>query len=103
MVSVDPNAPIRTVEANQTALREMMVPVTRSYDGLQQLDDVLQDVARTPAAPQSMPALNEADVQDEAMADPQGVSATGQTELAGESPARPATGLRPKLRGSQNR
>ncbi|MEL6666051.1 MAG: tetratricopeptide repeat protein [Pseudomonadota bacterium] len=103
MVSVDPNAPIRTVEANQTALREMMVPVARSYDNLQQLDDVIDDVERTPAAPQSMPDLEQADVEDEAMADPQGLSATDQTELAGESPARPANGLRPKLRGSQNR
>ncbi|MEL6415557.1 MAG: tetratricopeptide repeat protein [Pseudomonadota bacterium] len=103
MVSVDPNAPMRTVEANQTALREMMLPVARSYDGLQQLDDVIEDVERTPAAPQSMPQVGGAEVEDEAMAEPQGLASTGQAELAGESETRPTNGLRPKLRGSQNR
>lgn len=103
MVSVDPNAPIRTVEANQTALREMMIPAGRSYDGLQKLDDVLQDVERTPAASQPMPDLAEAQVDDEGMAAPRGLSEPSQTELAGESETSPVTGLRPKLRGSQNR
>ena len=103
MVSVDPNAPIRTVAANQAALREMMIPAARSYDGLKQLDDVIDDVERTPAAPQVMPDLSEAQVDAEAMADPSGFDATTQTELAGETETPSATGLRPKLRGSQGR
>lgn len=103
MVSVDPNAPIRTVEANQTALREMMIPAGRSYDGLQKLDDVLQDVERTPSAPQAMPDLAEAQVDDEGMAAPRGLAEPSPTELAGDSETSSVTGLRPKLRGSQNR
>lgn len=92
MVAVDPNAPIRTVEANQAALREMMIPASRTYEGLRQLDDVLDEVERTPAAPQDMPAVPEAQVDDDAM-----------SELAGEQGTTSSGGLRPKLRGSQNR
>lgn len=92
MVAVDPNAPIRTVEANQAALRDMMLPASRTYEGLKQLDDVLDDVERTPAAPQAMPGVPEAQVDDDAM-----------SELAGEQETAPTGALRPKLRGSQNR
>lgn len=92
MVAVDPNAPIRTVEANKAALRAMMMPAGRTYEGLKQLDDVLDEVERTPAAPQDMPAVPEAQVDDDAM-----------SELAGEEDTTPSGGLRPKLRGSQNR
>ncbi|MFN3212651.1 MAG: hypothetical protein ACE37M_06095 [Henriciella sp.] len=99
MVSVDPNAPMRTVEANQSALREMMIPAGRSYEGLKQLDQVIEDVERTPAAAQQMPGVPEAQVASEAMSEPMGAT----TELAGETPAPSNNGLRPKLRGSQNR
>lgn len=96
MVSVDPNAPRRTVEANQNALREMMIPAG-SYEGLKSLDQVLEEVERTPAAPQDMPEVPEAQVRAEAMPDPSG------SELAGDRDEVQSNGLRPKLRGSQSR
>jgi hypothetical protein len=87
------------VEANQSALREMMIPAGHTYEGLKQLDQVIEDVERTPAAPQQMPGVPEAQVDSEAMSEPKGAT----TELAGETPAPRSNGLRPKLRGSQNR
>lgn len=94
MAAVDPSAPTRSVEANQTVLRQMVMP-TRNYDSLQNLDEVISDLERTPGASEAMPDLNEADVQSEAMAEPDGA------EIAGAADNPPVVPLRPKLRGTQ--
>ncbi len=96
MAAVDPTAPARSVEANQSVLREMVMP-TRDYDSLQKLDDVISDVQRSPGAEQAMPELREANVASDSMAEP------NDQGLAGAAPqsTRPA-GLRPKLRGAQD-
>lgn len=90
MAAVDPSAPTRSVEANQTVLRQMVMP-TRNYDSLQKLDEVISDLETTPGPAEAMPDLNEANVQSEAMAEPGGAT---------DSP--PAVTLRPKLRGAQD-
>ncbi|MCR9077697.1 MAG: hypothetical protein NXH78_01230 [Hyphomonadaceae bacterium] len=94
MAAVDPSAPTRSVEANQTVLRQMVMP-TRNYDSLQNLDEVISDLERTPGASEAMPDLNEANVQSEAMAEPDGA------EIAGAADGAPVVSLRPKLRGTQ--
>ena len=94
MAAVDPSAPTRSVEANQTVLRQMVMP-TRNYDSLQNLDEVISDLERTPGASEAMPDLNEANVQSEAMAEPDGA------EIAGAADSAPVVSLRPKLRGTQ--
>ena len=104
MVTVDPNAPQRSIEANQRALREMIAP-GRDYDDLQQLDDVIDDLQRTPAAAQPMPEIAEADVRSESMQDP-ATSANApatEPELAGDREGPPPAKFRPALRGSQGR
>ena len=95
MASVDPTAPARSVEANQNVLRDMVMP-TRNYESLQNLDDVISEVQRLPNTPQTMPDLNEADVETDAMAEP------GSQEIAGAAQTPRPTGLRPKLRGAQD-
>lgn len=94
MAAVDPSAPTRSVEANQAVLRQMVMP-TRNYDSLQNLDEVISDLERTPGASEAMPNLNEANVQSEAMAEPDGA------EIAGAADNPPVVSLRPKLRGTQ--
>ncbi|MEO1305064.1 MAG: hypothetical protein AAFV37_08815 [Pseudomonadota bacterium] len=92
MRSVDPSAPLQSVEANQRVLREMM-GTTGSFDNLKPLNQVIDEVERTPAASQPMPGVFEADVSTEAMAEP---------DLLGDDAEQPSdSGLRPKLRGSQ--
>lgn len=94
MVNVDPSAPARSVEENQRALRDMMLP-TRDYGALNPLDEVISEVQRTPGPQEAMPELREAIVASEAMADPL------ESDLQGAAPAGNPVGLRPKLRGSQ--
>ena len=104
MIAVDPNAPPRSIEANQRALRDMITP-RRNYDDLQNLDDVIDTLERTPAAAQAMPELPEAQVDAESMQDP--ISAANvpasEPDLAGEGPQPVTRKLRPTLRGSQGR
>ena len=95
MIAVDPTAPARSVEENQRALRDMMLP-TRNYESLESLDEVISDVQRTPGPEEAMPEIREAQVDSEAMSDPI------ETELDGASTAQSPVGLRPKLRGSQD-
>ncbi|MEE2930409.1 MAG: tetratricopeptide repeat protein [Pseudomonadota bacterium] len=100
MMSVDPSAPMQSVEANQRVLREMM-GATGSFNNLKRLDQVIDEVERTPAAAQAMPGVPEAQVTSEAMADP--VTGTDVQELEGAAGQPAQTGLlRPKLRGSQD-
>lgn len=104
MSAVDPNAPPRSIEANQRALREMIAP-GRNYDDLQQLDDVIDDLERTPAEAQEMPKVAEANVSSESMQDPvaSAHTPTPETELAGEREPPPPAKFRPTLRGTQGR
>lgn len=94
MISVDPNAPRRSVEENQRALQDMMLP-TRNYQSLQSLDEVLSEAERRPGPEMEMPDIREAQVDAESMSDP------SDAGLDGAPAARPAA-LRPKLRGSQD-
>lgn len=94
MVSVDPSAPTRSVEENQRALRNMMLP-TRSYDTLERLDSVVSEIERQPRAEENMPEIREAKVEAETMSEPEEPGLNGAPKPA-------ATGLRPKLRGSQD-
>ncbi len=102
MVAVDPNAPPRSIEANQRALREMIAP-GRNYDDLQQIDDVIDDLVRTPAEAQAMPEVAEADVSSESMQDPVASANTpvAEPQLAGDRDVPPPAKFRPTLRGSQ--
>lgn len=100
MVEVDPTAPMQSVEANQRVLREMMAPAG-DFTQMQNLDQVIDEVNRTPAAPQPMPEIREAQVNSETMAEP-GAAAL-EPDLPGSTGASQPTGLRPKLRGSQGR
>ncbi|MEL7112764.1 MAG: hypothetical protein AAGK93_07465 [Pseudomonadota bacterium] len=97
MVAVDPNAPARSVEANQRTLRNMM-GITSDFSNLKSLDQVIDEVNRTPAAPQAMPEVREAQVSAEAMDEP-----AVEPDLAGDRTQPSPTQLRPKLRGSQGR
>ena len=100
MMAVDPSAPLQSVEANQRVLREMM-GATGSFQGLKRLDQVIDEVERTPAAPQAMPEVPEAQVTAESMDDP--VIRSDEPGLAGEGSGDAQPGLlRPKLRGSQD-
>ena len=104
MIAVDPNAPPRSIEANQRALREMIAP-RRNYDNLRNLDDVLDTLERTPGRAEPMPVVPEAQVDAESMQDPISEANVPNSEpaLAGDGP-QPVTGkLRPTLRGSQGR
>ncbi|MEO0607591.1 MAG: hypothetical protein AAFY82_05125 [Pseudomonadota bacterium] len=94
MISVDPNAPARSVEENQRALRDMMLPA-RSYQSLQSLDEVLAEAQARPGPEQDMPEIREAQVDAESMTEP------NEADLDGAAEATSPTGLRPKLRGSQ--
>jgi len=102
MVAVDPNAPPRSIDANQRVLREMIAP-GRNYDDLQQLDDIIDDLERSPAEPQAMPEVAEAQVDSESMQDPVTSVRAPEPELAGDSELPPTQKLRPTLRGSQGR
>lgn len=104
MVAVDPNAPPRSIEANQRALREMIAP-DRNYDDLQRLDEVLEDLERTPAASQEMPEVSEAQVDAESMQDPVATVSVPMDEpdLAGDREQPTPQKLRPTLRGPQGR
>jgi len=95
MISVDPTAPARSVQANQNVLREMVMP-TRNYESLKNLDDVLSEIQSAPGAQQDMPDLNEAEVISDSMDDPI------DQEIAGAPVTPRPTGLRPKLRGPQD-
>lgn len=94
MVSVDPSAPARSVEENQRALRNMMLP-SRSYDALDSLDSVVSKIERQPRQQEEMPEIREAKVEAETMAEPDEPGLEG-------APKPTQTGLRPKLRGSQD-
>lgn len=100
MMAVDPSAPMQSVEANQRVLREMM-GATGSFQGLKRLDQVLDEVERTPAAAEAMPEVPEAQVTAESMDDP--VIGVSESALAGDRSreSQPSL-LRPKLRGSQD-
>ena len=100
MMAVDPSAPMQSVEANQRVLREMM-GATGSFQGLKPLDQVLDEVERTPAAAEAMPEVPEAQVTAESMDDP--VIGVSESALAGDRSreSQPSL-LRPKLRGSQD-
>lgn len=102
MRAIDPNAPPRSIEANQRALQQMMAP-TEDYSNLQNLDVVIDRLERTPAAEQEMPGVPEAMVESESMQEPMAetLTPTGEAELAGDGPQPQA--LRPTLRGSQGR
>ena len=104
MIEVDPNAPPRSIEANQRALREMIAP-TRNYEDLQPLNEVIDTLNRTPSEAQAMPEIAEAQVDTESMQDPiASVSApTVKPELAGDPESSSPAKLRPTLRGSQGR
>ena len=102
MILVDPNAPPRSIEANQRALREMIAPAG-NYDDLQPLGDVIDDLERTPAAAQTMPEVAEAQVDSESMQDPVTSGRAPEPELAGDSELPAPQKLRPTLRGSQGR
>ncbi len=95
MIAVDPSAPVQSVEANQRTLRNMM-GITSDFSDLKSLDQVIDEVNRTPAAPQAMPGVREAQVSAEAMEEP-----GAESDLAGEGGQTSPTTLRPKLRGSQ--
>ncbi|MEM1147619.1 MAG: hypothetical protein AAGH49_07495 [Pseudomonadota bacterium] len=99
MVKVDPSAPARSVEANQRALRQMMVP-TGNFNDLKALDDVIDEVRRTPAKGQAMPSVDEAEVSAESMGD-LNPAAAPEPKLAGEATQHEVLPLRPKLRGAQ--
>lgn len=105
MIAVDPNAPPRSIEANQRALRDMIKPQTQDFGDLQSLDTVLDTLERTPAAEQIMPEVPEALVEAESMRDP--IAAVNviesDPELAGDGPQPTPPALRPTLRGSQGR
>lgn len=104
MVAIDPDAPRRSIEANQRALRDMIAP-QRNYDDLQNLDDVLDELERTPSAETEMPEVPEALVEAESMQDPlaNGGTTRADAELAGNGPQPDPALKRPTLRGSQGR
>ncbi|MEO1553759.1 MAG: hypothetical protein AAFR82_07450 [Pseudomonadota bacterium] len=104
MIAVDPNAPPRSIEANQRALREMIAP-TKNYNNLQSLDEVIDTLERTPAAAQPMPEVPEARVDAESMQEPIPALSLNDSEpeLAGDGPQPVTQKLRPTLRGSQGR
>ncbi|MCR9271048.1 MAG: hypothetical protein NXH72_13730 [Hyphomonadaceae bacterium] len=97
MMMVDPSAPVQSIEANQRTLREMM-GLSTDFSELKSLDQVIDEVNRTPAAPQPMPGVREAQVSTESMDEP-----AREPELAGEQAPGQSNGLRPKLRGSTGR
>lgn len=100
MMAVDPSAPLQSVEANQRVLREMM-GVTGNFNNLKRLDEVLDEVERTPAAAEAMPGVPEAQVTAESMDDP--VIGSNEPTLAGDAARKSEPSLlRPKLRGSQD-
>jgi len=96
MIAVDPNAPARSIDANQRALRDMIAP-RDVHNELQSLDDVIADLERTPTAEQPMPEVPEAMVEAESMQDP------FDSDLAGDGPQPAPAAKRPSLRGSQGR
>jgi Flp pilus assembly protein TadD len=105
MAAVDPSAPRRTIEANRTALRSMMLP-SRSYEDLQAYDASAVENARP--APQAMPEVREALITEDALQEPgKAISEPLETVklvdegLSGE-PAQKPVALRPKLRGPQD-
>lgn len=98
MTGVDPTAPRRSIEANRRALEEMIIP-TGSFDDLKNINEVLSDLERTPAAAQTMPGVPEADVVAEGMSD---LSPAGE-ELSGDASSEPKSLLRGTLRGAQGR
>lgn len=103
MRAVDPNAPPRSIEANQRALRDMIAP-NANFDGLQRLDDVIDELERTPSATEAMPELPNAQVEAENMREPVAAARALVTEpeLAGDG-STSSQQLRPTLRGSQGR
>eukprot|EP00903_Cladosiphon_okamuranus_P002735 g2733.t1 len=104
MIAVDPNAPPRSIEANQRALRDMMTP-EQNYDELRNISDVLDELERTPAAEQVMPQVPEAMVESESMSEPMAEMRNDamEPELAGNGPQPQAQNLRSLLRGSQDK
>lgn len=98
MVKVDPTAPRRTIEANRTALRQMMIP-TRSYEDLQEYDAAVVENARAPE--QVMPDIREATVEEEALPEPAPINQVSMQADDLDGAATKPVKLRPKLRGSQ--
>lgn len=101
MVTVDPNAPRRTVNANRKALEDMMNPAL-SYDGLQAFDQssVMQD-AKTEV--QDMPEIRHAEIKEDALDEPTGTLATTRPVPPARAQSETSAPLRlkPRLRDYQ--
>lgn len=105
MVEVDPMAPRRSVEANRSALRQMMGADTK-YSSLDEASRAV--IAAAPREVQAMPEVREASVESEAMTMPEPTKSPVQVDidtpqqagLAGGTRQPPKPRLRPKLRGS---
>ncbi len=89
MMAIDPNAPQLTVEANQRALRAMMIPQRRNDSS---------EPGRATEAETAMPVVDEALMTSDAMPAP---VETDPDTLSGATPE-PRVVLRPKLRGAQS-
>ncbi|MEM1390261.1 MAG: hypothetical protein AAGG45_04190 [Pseudomonadota bacterium] len=105
MVDVDPSAPRRTVEANRTVLRNMIIP-TRSYESLADPDplDVSGSIVLPTSPGEEMPDIKEVEVSETAMAEPTSVETmTGNVappQLIDEPKQAPKSVLRSRLRGT---
>jgi len=100
MATVDPNAPRRTIEANRTVLRQMIIPA-RSYEALIESDPI--SLPPNPASRQAMPEVQEALVDEDSMTEP---SVTPEAEvsepaLSGDTETKTPNRLRSRLRGTQ--
>ena len=105
MAAVDPTAPRRSITANQNALQEMIAP-GGNFQNLRNINDVISDLERTPAAAQAMPEVREADVAAESMREPgtPEIKTYREPDLAGDTEATdPVPLLRPALRGARGR
>lgn len=113
MAAVDPSAPRRTVEANRSALRQMILPA-RTYESLAAADEMdMSGPIALPRGPvEAMPDVAEAEVSEAGMGEPEAASVeaparegepevkTAEPALTGEPEAKPASRLRPRLRGT---
>ncbi|MEL7232379.1 MAG: hypothetical protein AAGJ85_07705 [Pseudomonadota bacterium] len=104
MTTVDPSAPRRTIEANRSVLRQMILPA-RSYEALADADPVEMSAPITlPRSPvETMPDVEEAEVSETAMSDPvtkPTVIDAPETALIGEPEQAEKPKLRSRLRGT---
>jgi Flp pilus assembly protein TadD len=104
MVAVDPTAPRRSIEANRTALRQMIGAET-TYKSLEDASRAV--MAAAPRETETMPEVREARVESDAMQMPEPATPVTReqtdvrsAELAGTPETLSKPRLRPKLRGS---